>query len=105
MLKSTEQIMESGFKDCVFRDIDLASLFKGTSGRRYSLVSKALKAKELIRVARGYYILGPKYHSVRVLVRNYGVIESHRSQPPQRPLLINPKIIIPILRMAINDQC
>ena len=35
----------------------------GTAARRYGLVNRALKARELIRVRRGLYVLPPKYRT------------------------------------------
>lgn len=61
MLKSTELILEKGFSHRVIRDVDLSTIFQGTAARRYGLVNKAIKAKELIRLSRGYYILNVKY--------------------------------------------
>lgn len=61
MLNSTEKILGSELTNHVFRELDLAYLFRGSAARRYGLVNKALKKGELIRLHRGLYTLAPKY--------------------------------------------
>jgi hypothetical protein len=61
MLDSTEAILSSGLGDHVIRDIDLTNLFDGTPARRYGLVNKALKAKELVQLRRGFYVATPRH--------------------------------------------
>lgn len=63
MLKNTEKVLNSELTAHVFQDIDLANLFGGSPARRYALVNKSLKAKELIRLRRGLYMLAPKYQT------------------------------------------
>ncbi len=62
MLKSTERIINSGLESHLIRDVDLMSVFKGSAASRYALINKSLKAKNLIRIARGLYLLAPKYN-------------------------------------------
>ena len=52
MLHSTEKILSTALGQHIIRDIDLANLFKGTPARRYGLVNKALKKKELVQLRR-----------------------------------------------------
>ena len=61
MLNTTENLIQAGFGQRLIRDKDLAQLFGGTDARRYGLVNKALRAKELIRLRRGLYVIAPKY--------------------------------------------
>ena len=61
----TEQLIDTGFKNRVIADTQLARLIKGTPQRRHSLVNRAMKAGELLRVRRGIYLLAERY-------RDYG---------------------------------
>lgn len=61
MLNSTEKILDSPLNGHIFREVDLIHLFEGTPAKRYGLINKALKKKELIQLRRGLYILSPKY--------------------------------------------
>jgi hypothetical protein len=61
MLNSTERILLSPLKGHVIREIDLANLFTGTPAKRYGLVNKAIKRKELLPLRRGLYTLAPQY--------------------------------------------
>lgn len=61
MLKTTERLLESGFGNHVIRESDIEEVFNGSVASRYALVNKALKAKELIKVRRGLYIITAKY--------------------------------------------
>ena len=63
MLDTIELILSSGLGNHVIRDMDLANLFLGTAASRYGLVNKALKAKELVRLRRGFYVVAPRYQS------------------------------------------
>lgn len=56
-----DKIIEAGFADHIFSDIDLKNLFNGTPAARYGMVNKALKKSELIKIRRGLYILSEKY--------------------------------------------
>ena len=59
----TEQLVEEGLNDRVLADAQLRRLISGSSQRRYSLVNRAMKAGELIRLRRGLYLLSDKYRS------------------------------------------
>lgn len=61
MLNSTEQILHSPLRGHLIREIDLANLFAGTPAKRYGLVNKAIKRKELLPLRRGLYTLAPQY--------------------------------------------
>lgn len=56
-----DKIIESEFADHILTDGDLNFLLDGTSAARYSLVNKALKKGELIKIRRGLYVLADKY--------------------------------------------
>ena len=57
----TEQLIDRGFNNRVIVDSQLARLITGTPQRRHSLVNRALKAGELLRLRRGTYLLAEKY--------------------------------------------
>jgi predicted transcriptional regulator of viral defense system len=57
----TEQLIDEGFKNRVIMDTQLARLISGTPQRRHSLVNRAMKAGELLRLRRGAYLLADKY--------------------------------------------
>ncbi len=57
----TEQLIDRGFNNRVIVDTQLARLTTGTPQRRHSLVNRALKAGELLRLRRGAYLLAEKY--------------------------------------------
>ena len=57
----TKQLVESGLSDRVLLDAQLARLVDGSVQRRHHLVSRAMKAGELIRLRRGVYILSSNY--------------------------------------------
>lgn len=57
----TEQLIDEGFNNRVIADSQLARLITGTPQRRHSLVNRALKAGELLRLRRGTYLLAGKY--------------------------------------------
>ncbi len=61
MLNSTERILNSSVSAHLMRDVDLSNLFQGTPARRYGLINKALKQKELLHLRRGLYVLAPQY--------------------------------------------
>lgn len=63
MLATTETLIDKGFKNQVFKECNVASIFEGTPARRYALLNKALKKKEIERLSRGVYILASKYRS------------------------------------------
>lgn len=66
MLKTTEQLIETGFSNQLFKEGDLVRLFNGTAASRYGLVNKALKRGEWVRICRGAYILTEKYRTVKL---------------------------------------
>ena len=57
----TEQLIDQGFKNRVIVDSQLARLITGTPQRRHSLVNRALKSGELLRLRRGIYLLAERY--------------------------------------------
>ena len=57
MLKCTEKIINSSLQGHLIQDKDLANLYGGTAARRYGLVNKAIKRKELLPLRRGLYML------------------------------------------------
>lgn len=57
----TEHIIESGYAERVLSARQLQRLLEGTHARRYGLVNRALKARELLTVRRGFYVLADKY--------------------------------------------
>ncbi len=61
MLRTTEKLIEQGFRNQVIKDRNLLDVFTGTDARRYALINKALKKKEIVRLHRGMYMLAPKY--------------------------------------------
>jgi hypothetical protein len=63
MLNTTEKLLEKGYKDQPFKEWEFASIFDGSDARRWGLMNKALKKREIIQLYRGVYILGPKYRS------------------------------------------
>jgi hypothetical protein len=60
----TESIIEQGLRDRTFSELQLERAIGGPASRRYGLVNRALKARELIRIRRGLYMLPPKYRTV-----------------------------------------
>ncbi len=61
MLNTTELILRGQLGERVIRDRDLAQLFGGSKARRYGLVNKAIKAKELVPLHRGLYLLHARH--------------------------------------------
>lgn len=60
MFSLVEAIQEKlSFDYCT--DTELELLIGGTKDRRYGLVKRALASKKLLRVCRGFYVLGKKY--------------------------------------------
>ena len=57
----TELLIDAGFKNRVIVDAQLARLLSGTPQRRHSLVNRAVKAGELLRLRRGSYLLAERY--------------------------------------------
>lgn len=51
------QLIDSKLSAHVIRDVDLANLLQGSPQRRYSLVNRAIKKGELLRLRRGLYLL------------------------------------------------
>lgn len=66
MLASTEKLLQAGFKNQVFKDWDLASVFPGSDASRYAILNRALNADEVVRVHRGLYMLAPKYRGEKI---------------------------------------
>lgn len=59
----TTLITEAGLTDRMISDGQLARLVEGTDQRRHHLVNRAIKARELIRLRRGLYVLANKFRS------------------------------------------
>jgi hypothetical protein len=57
----TELLIEHGLRDRILSERQLGRIAGGAPGRRYGLVNRALKSRELVRVRRGLYVLAPKY--------------------------------------------
>jgi len=63
MNKLTLKISNAGYADRLLTEHQLARIVGGSPQRRYGLVNRAMKAKELIRLQRGLYMLEGKYRS------------------------------------------
>lgn len=61
----TERLLSSALRERVFTDRQLAALLAGSAQRRYNLVNRALKAREMVRLSRGLYILDPEMSGIR----------------------------------------
>lgn len=61
MTPLTEIIIDSGNADRVLSARQLERLLEGGNARRYGLVNRALKARELLKARRGLYVLAEKY--------------------------------------------
>lgn len=61
----TEALTRSGMAEHLLTDSSLGWLLAGTAQRRHHLVSRAVKAGELIRVRRGSYVLGNRLRQTR----------------------------------------
>jgi predicted transcriptional regulator of viral defense system len=57
----TELLINQGYKNRVIVDTQLARLIGGTPQRRHSLVNRAMKASELLRLRRGTYLLADRF--------------------------------------------
>ena len=57
----TRQIIEADLANRVLSDIQLARLVEGSPQRRHSLVNRAIKAGELLRLRRGSYVLDAQF--------------------------------------------
>ena len=57
----THYIKNSGLADRILDESQLERLVEGSSQRRYSLVNRALKSGEFIRVRRGLYVLADEW--------------------------------------------
>jgi predicted transcriptional regulator of viral defense system len=57
----TELLIDTGFKNRLIVDTQLARLISGTPQRRHGLVNRALKAGELLRLRRGSYLLADRF--------------------------------------------
>jgi predicted transcriptional regulator of viral defense system len=57
----TQQLIEAGLANRVLSDIQLARLVEGSPQRRHSLVNRAMKAGELLRLRRGSYVLDAQF--------------------------------------------
>jgi hypothetical protein len=59
----TENVIEQGLAERILSEDQLERVVGGEAARRYGLVNRALKAKELIRVRRGLYVLAQKFRT------------------------------------------
>ena len=57
----TKLLLEKELADRVLTDFQLSHMIDGSAQRRHHLVNRALKAKELIRLRRGAYVLAKPY--------------------------------------------
>jgi len=57
----TETIVDNGLAERILSEEQLERIVGGDPGRRYGLVNRALKARELIRIRRGIYVLAEKF--------------------------------------------
>lgn len=57
----TQQVIEEGLANRVLSDAQLARLIEGSPQRRHSLVNRAMKAGELLRLRRGSYVLDAQF--------------------------------------------
>ncbi|MCI5124039.1 MAG: hypothetical protein D3925_06080 [Candidatus Electrothrix sp. AR5] len=63
MNKVTEMLIQQGYADRFVRATQLDRLITGSPARRYSLVHRAMKSGELVRLQRGLYILADRFRS------------------------------------------
>lgn len=73
----TQAVIDAGLSGKVLHDAQLAILLEGTPQRRYSLVNRALKAGELVRLKRGCYVLHPAITGTKV----HGFVVAQHLQP------------------------
>ncbi len=57
----TQQLTAVGLNDRILTDHQLRRLIAGTDQRRHHLVSRAVKAGELVRLRRGLYVLSDEF--------------------------------------------
>jgi len=57
----TQQLTAAGLNDRILTDHQLGRLVAGTDQRRHHLVSRAMKAGELVRLRRGLYVLADEF--------------------------------------------
>lgn len=57
----TQQLTAIGLSDRILTDHQLGRLVAGTDQRRHHLVSRAVKAGELVRLRRGLYVLADEF--------------------------------------------
>jgi len=63
MTTLVNHIIENNNANYVLNDKQLTRILKGSDQRRYGLVNRAIKARELIRVKRGVYVLNNSLRS------------------------------------------
>ena len=63
MNKVTEILIQQGYADRFVRTAQLDRLITGSPARRYSLVHRAMKSGELVRLQRGLYVLADRFRS------------------------------------------
>ena len=61
MQSLTEAILEQGLANRFLSERQLNRALGGPAARRYGLVNRALKARELVRIRRGLYVLASRY--------------------------------------------
>jgi hypothetical protein len=59
----TESLMEQGVTDRILSERQLERVLGRGPAGRYGLVNRALKAKELVRIRRGLYVLAPRFRN------------------------------------------
>jgi len=59
----TERVIEQGLANRILSERQLERVIGGRPARRYGLVNRALKAKELVRVRRGLYLVAQRYRT------------------------------------------
>jgi hypothetical protein len=59
MQRLTQVLVDAGVAGRVLRDRQFAVWLEGSAQRRYNLVNRALRAGELVRLARGVYVVHP----------------------------------------------
>lgn len=66
MQSLTQTIIDQKLANHVLSDTQIARLVGGSDQRRYHLVNRAMKAKELVRLKRGLYVMAPDFREYPV---------------------------------------
>lgn len=59
----TQRVIDLGLADRLLSDTQLARLLEGSAQRRHSLVNRAMKTGELVRLRRGAYVLDNRFRT------------------------------------------